>query len=81
MEFNKKYPIIGTWDDNDYAQNDGNKYFIYKDYLKHYFLNFLDEPFDSDRRKQNRGVYETYTFGDKTSHKTVRLVLLDVINF
>jgi alkaline phosphatase D len=41
-------------------------------------LNFLDEPQNSIRRKIGRGIYETYTFGDKSTHRTVRVILLDV---
>jgi alkaline phosphatase D len=67
-----------VWDDNDYAQNDGNKYFIYKDVVKKLYLNFLDEPINSKRRKIGRGMYETYTFGHTLSHRSVRIILLDV---
>ena len=76
--FNKKTPVIGVWDDNDYGQNDGNKYFPYKEQMKEIFLDFLDEPKDSHRRQPNKAIYTTYSFGDKKSYKSIRVILLDV---
>jgi alkaline phosphatase D len=38
----------------------------------------VDEPIHSERRKLGRGIYTTYTFGDPQTHKTVRVILLDV---
>lgn len=78
FKFNKKYPVVGIWDDNDYGENDGNKNFKYKEEMKKYFLDFLDEPENSERRKVGRGLYESYSFGDLNTHRTVRIILLDV---
>ncbi len=41
-------------------------------------MNFIDEPRYSERRILERGIYTTYSFGDPSSHKTVRIILLDV---
>jgi alkaline phosphatase D len=38
----------------------------------------LNEPFTSERRKKGQGLYISYSFGDKSSYKTVRIILLDV---
>ena len=76
--FNKHFPTIGVWDDNDYGQNDGNGYFPYKDQMKEIFLDFLDEPKSSIRRTPNRPIYATYVFGDVHSHRNIRVILLDV---
>ena len=78
FNFNKKTPVIGVWDDNDYGQNDGNKHFPYKDIMKEIFLDFLDEPPNSHRRQENKGIYNTYVFGDVNSYKNIRVILLDV---
>ncbi|XP_065869519.1 uncharacterized protein [Euphorbia lathyris] len=53
--------VIGTWDDHDYGLNDAGKEFEGKVTNQRLLLDFLDEPQDSPRRKQE-GVY-TYTFG------------------
>jgi len=58
--------------------NDSNRHFRFKESIKKYYLNFLDEPEDSHRRKIGDGIYTTYSFGDPNSHKTVRFILLDV---
>lgn len=41
-------------------------------------MNVLNEPAESIRRNEGRGIFETYSFGDNTTHKTVRVILLDV---
>lgn len=74
----KQTPTIGTWDDHDYAINDGDGHFKHKEAAKQLFLDFIDEPRYSERRILDRGLFTTYTFGDPKTHKTVRLILLDV---
>ncbi|XP_059459506.1 uncharacterized protein LOC132189046 isoform X2 [Corylus avellana] len=54
--------VIGTWDDHDYGLNDAGKEFSGKINNQRLLLDFLDEPQDSPRRKQD-GVYASYTFG------------------
>jgi hypothetical protein len=58
--------------------NDANKYFLHKEKIKKHYLDFLDEPLNSSRRKEGDGIYTTYSFGDPKTHKTVRFILLDV---
>eukprot|EP00397_Hematodinium_sp_SG-2012_P047950 GEMP01054739.1.p1 GENE.GEMP01054739.1~~GEMP01054739.1.p1 ORF type:complete len:405 (+),score=57.30 GEMP01054739.1:87-1217(+) len=68
-------PIFGTWDDHDFGTNDGDKTWPHKKAAHKAFLDFLDVPQDSPRRKLN-GVYssERIPYGD--SH--ILLLLLDV---
>jgi len=66
--------VIGTWDDHDYGKNDAGKEFASKVAMQKELLDFLDEPADSPRRKQE-GVYGFSDFGPKG--KQVRVVLLD----
>jgi alkaline phosphatase D len=73
----KKVPTIGIWDDHDYALDDGNGFFIHKELAKNYYLDFLNEPIDSERRKTGRSIYTSYTFGNPKTFKTVRIILLD----
>lgn len=70
----KNAKIIGTWDDHDYGLNDAGKEFTEKVANQRLMLDFLDEPQDSPRRKQD-GVYASYTFGPL--RKQVKIILLD----
>ena len=62
VAFRKSIPIIGTWDDHDYGENDSLKWFQSKVIAQNLALNFLEEPADSPRRDQE-GIYTAYTFG------------------
>lgn len=73
--FHKQVPTIGIWDDHDFAFNDGNMYYPYKDLTKLLMLDFLDEPMDSERRIKGRGLYASYIFGN--GYKSVKIILLD----
>ncbi len=67
--------IIGTWDDNDYGMRDGNRTYPKKAESQQLYLDFLDEPKDSPRRKQE-GVYTSYVFGEPG--KQIKVILLDL---
>jgi len=54
-------PVIGTWDDHDYGLNDGGSEFVSKKESQQVFLDFMDVPADSPRRKQ-QGVYISYDY-------------------
>lgn len=66
--------VVGTWDDHDYGLNDAGKEFSEKIRNQRLLLDFLDEPQDSPRRKQD-GVYTSYTFGPLG--KRIKVILLD----
>ncbi|CAB3990365.1 Hypothetical predicted protein [Paramuricea clavata] len=70
--------IVGIWDDHDYGMNDGGKNFGNRLQTQNIFLDFLDEPLDSLRRRRE-GMYVSYTFGQ--GDKAVKLVMLDVRSF
>ncbi len=69
-----RVPILGTWDDHDYGQNDGGVQFPAKAASQQLILDFLDEPADSPRRKQ-RGIYTSVTLGPPGEQ--VCVILLD----
>ena len=48
--------VHGVWDDHDMGQNDGGRDFASKTKVQQMFLDFLDVPPDSPRRKQE-GLY------------------------
>jgi alkaline phosphatase D len=50
--FVNKTPVIGIWDDHDFGINDGYKDYTYRVQSQQIFLDFMGEPQDSPRRKQ-----------------------------
>lgn len=73
--FRKATPVIGTWDDHDYGDNDIGGQYHYKKESQQLLLDFLEEPADSPRRKQE-GVYTSYLLGPEG--RRVRIILLDL---
>ncbi len=51
--------VLGTWDDHDYGDNDAGKEYPKKAQSQQLFLDFIDEPKDSPRRKQ-QGIYSSH---------------------
>lgn len=70
--------VIGTWDDHDYGQNDGGKYYSKKDESKQVLLDFLDVSADSDVRGHS-GVYSTHMF--TRAEQKIKIILLDARTF
>jgi alkaline phosphatase D len=66
--------VIGTWDDHDYGRNNAGREYPMRAEAQQALLDFLDEPADSPRRRQ-QGVYASYDFG--TPPQQVRVILLD----
>eukprot|EP00897_Mesotaenium_endlicherianum_P004338 jgi/Mesen1/3932/ME000209S02948 len=67
--------VIGTWDDHDYGLNDVGKELPMKLESMQLMLDFLDEPDDSPRRRQD-GVYAAYDYGPPG--KKIKVILLDL---
>lgn len=74
----KNKPVLATWDDHDFGLNDGGAEYPQKKEAQTEFWNWLDEPADSPRRKQE-GVYHAQTFGP--AGKRVQIILLDTRYF
>lgn len=70
----EKVEILATWDDHDYGRNDAGKNYPHKAASKKVFLEFFDEPKDSDRYKHD-GIYTSTV--RKVGNKTVQFILLD----
>jgi alkaline phosphatase D len=70
----ENYPIIATWDDHDYGENDAGIEFPFKNRAKDLFFEFWGEPAGSPRRNRD-GVYTSYYFGD-AAHR-VQIIVLD----
>lgn len=71
-------PIIATWDDHDYGENDAGAYYPMKAESKEIFLDFFEEPEQSARR-QHPGIYASYSYN--VSGKSVQVILVDVRSF
>ncbi len=74
----EKIQIIGTWDDHDYGLNDGGAEFASKRESQEVFLDFLDVPKESNRRKQE-GVYASHSYDLPSG--SVKILILDTRYF
>lgn len=74
----KTTPIIATWDDHDYGEDDQGKYYPKKEQSKQVFMKFFNEPKNSARRT-HEGIYNSYYFD--THGKKIQIILLDLRTF
>ena len=70
--------ILATWDDHDYGKNDGGREYPKKEQSKELFLEFWEEPENSERRNY-KGIYTSYFFEEEG--KIVQIILLDTRTF
>jgi alkaline phosphatase D len=71
-------PVLATWDDHDYGQNDGGGDFAYQQQAKQLFLDFWRIEGD-DPRRQRPGVYHAEILGPPGQR--VQIILLDTRSF
>ncbi|MCM4159327.1 alkaline phosphatase family protein [Antarcticibacterium flavum] len=71
-------PVMGTWDDHDYGNNDAGEEWEYKNESQQLFLDFFDVPKDDDRRKRE-GVYHSRTIEE--AGKSLKIIVLDTRYF
>jgi alkaline phosphatase D len=71
----EQMPIIGTWDDHDFGENDSNSSYPMREESRQQFLNFMQEPEYSKRWDQD-GVYTSYQI--KSKFGKVKFILLDL---
>jgi alkaline phosphatase D len=67
-------PILATWDDHDYGQNDAGEENPIRAEAQKEFLDFFAVPGDSPRR-QREGIYHSETFGPEG--RRTQVILLD----
>jgi len=70
----KSTRFFATWDDHDYGRNDAGNDYPFRRESQEVFLDFLEVPADSPRRKQE-GVYQSVVLGPPGQR--VQLILLD----
>ena len=76
--FRKLVPVIATWDNHDFGTNKSGATFELLSDSKNLFLQFLNEPVQSVRRKR-AGVYISYVLGP--IGKQIQVILLDTRTF
>jgi alkaline phosphatase D len=67
-------PVMATWDDHDYGENDAGAEYPMKREAQEIFVNFWGDPPDSPRRRRD-GVYEARTLGPEG--RRVQILMLD----
>jgi len=67
-------PVLATWDDHDYGQNDAGAEYPMKTQSQRLFLDFLDIPQTSPLRTRP-GVYSAHRYGPR--EQTIQVILLD----
>ena len=72
--FEDSVPILATWDDHDYGQNDGGADFLQRHNSQKEFLSFWNVPRQSVRW-QREGVYHSKIYGE-AGHR-LQVILLD----
>jgi alkaline phosphatase D len=77
-QLKQQVPILATWDDHDYGNNDAGVEWEHKDAAAKIFHDFFGTPAESSRRKQ-RGIYHAAVFGPVG--KRVQVILLDTRYF
>jgi alkaline phosphatase D len=71
----ERVPVLATWDDHDYGENDAGAEYPLKQESRRQFLDFFGVAQDSPRRSRD-GIYESYNFGSQGQR--VQLILLDL---
>jgi len=74
----KNTEILATWDDHDFGWNDAGRHYPFKKESKEIFLDFFEEPVDSERR-DHEGIYTSYT--KEIGDRKLQIILLDVRTF
>lgn len=68
-------PVVATWDDHDYGDNDVGAEYPLKELSRQLFLDFWGEP-DASPRRDRDGIYTSYRFGPPGQR--LQLILLDL---
>lgn len=78
QRFSAAVPVMATWDDHDFGDDDAGAEWHMKDDAQRMLLEFFNEPRDSDRWTRP-GVYTAKTFGPEG--RRVQVILLDTRYF
>ncbi len=78
IRFKEEVPILATWDDHDYGENDAGAEYPMKQESKEIFLEFFNEPVNSLRRR-HPGIYHDRRI--ELAGLDVQFLLLDTRTF
>ena len=78
QDFIKKVPVIGTWDDHDYGENDGGSSYAKKDSVQSLFLDFFDID-SKDKRRSQKGIY--FSKDINLEKNAIKILVLDTRYF
>lgn len=71
-----RYGVEGVYDDHDFGENDGGRFYPHREAARQIFLDaVLNAPEDSPRRSQEGGLYGVRTFGPPS--RRIKLLMLD----
>jgi alkaline phosphatase D len=68
-------PMVATWDDHDFGENDAGAEYPMKEESRRLFLEFWGEPAESPRWSRD-GIYTSYVFGPRG--RRVQVILPDL---
>ncbi len=71
-------PLLATWDDHDYGENDAGRHYPHKDSSKAIFMEFWQVP-DTSARWQHEGIYDAVFLDDAPLR--LQVILLDTRSF
>jgi alkaline phosphatase D len=71
-------PVLATWDDHDYGQNDAGGDFPHKEQAKALFLDFWQVA-ENDPRRAREGIYHSVIHGPEGMR--LQVILLDTRSF
>jgi alkaline phosphatase D len=71
-------PVLATWDDHDYWENDAGRHYPFQKESKEIFLDFWKEPANSERRR-HPDIYHAHLLGPP--EQRVQVILLDTRTF
>lgn len=72
--FSKATPVLSTWDDHDYGENNSGSWYPKKAESQQLALDFTDVP-PNDPRRSREGIYGSYDFGPEG--KRLKVILID----
>jgi alkaline phosphatase D len=70
--------MLATWDDHDFGWNDSGRQYPMKEASKQLFMNFFQEPDDSERKKRP-GIFTSYYH--QYGNRMLQIILLDTRTF
>lgn len=76
--FESRVPILATWDDHDYGDNDAGREWRFRVEAEAAYFEFFGVPAD-DERRMRPGIHHARTFGEPG--RRVQVIMLDTRSF